>query len=120
RGRPIRPELCASMRSMARWVLPVLVGPSTAVTPAPRVRGSRVCVAVENEMVINVPGADAGGRPLRHRYLVSRRRRLRGQHHTRINVLNDPRTNRGRIADLEVVRLRSRREIVSRVTRTTR
>lgn len=26
------------MRSMARWVLPVLVGPSTAVTPAPRVR----------------------------------------------------------------------------------
>ena len=27
-----------SMRSMARWVLPVLVGPSTAVTPAPRAR----------------------------------------------------------------------------------
>ena len=32
------------MRSMARWVLPVLVGPSTAVTPAPRVRDARqVC-----------------------------------------------------------------------------
>src|SRR5262245_53207544 len=30
------PEECASMRSMARCVLPVLVGPSTAVTPAPR------------------------------------------------------------------------------------
>ena len=29
------------MRSMARWVLPVLVGPSTAVTPAPRVRDAR-------------------------------------------------------------------------------
>src|SRR3990172_6708473 len=25
-----------SMRSMARWVLPVLVGPRTAVTPRPR------------------------------------------------------------------------------------
>src|SRR5690349_16385466 len=25
------PERCASMRSIARWVLPVLVGPSTAV-----------------------------------------------------------------------------------------
>ncbi|WP_291336168.1 hypothetical protein [Albidovulum sp.] len=30
------PDECASMRSMARWVLPVLVGPSTAVTPWPR------------------------------------------------------------------------------------
>ena len=29
------------MRSMARWVLPVLVGPRTAVTPWPRARGSR-------------------------------------------------------------------------------
>ncbi len=29
------PDECASIRSMARWVLPVLVGPSTAVTPAP-------------------------------------------------------------------------------------
>src|SRR6202789_3061026 len=26
------PDLCASMRSMAKWVLPVLVGPRTAVT----------------------------------------------------------------------------------------
>ena len=32
------PEECASIRSMARWVLPVLVGPSTAVTPAPGAR----------------------------------------------------------------------------------
>src|SRR5215475_4986714 len=32
------PEECASRRSMARCVLPVLVGPSTAVTPAPGAR----------------------------------------------------------------------------------
>src|SRR3954470_14346345 len=36
------PDECASMRSMARWVLPVLVGPSTAVTPAPRAWASRL------------------------------------------------------------------------------
>src|SRR5215510_3066365 len=36
------PEECASMRSIARWVLPVLVGPSTAVTPTPRARASRL------------------------------------------------------------------------------
>ena len=29
------PLECASIRSIARCVLPVLVGPSTAVTPAP-------------------------------------------------------------------------------------
>ena len=32
------PEEYASIRSMAKWVLPVLVGPSTAVTPAPGAR----------------------------------------------------------------------------------
>src|ERR1700738_4502299 len=32
------PEECATIRSIARWVLPVLVGPSTAVTPAPGAR----------------------------------------------------------------------------------
>ncbi len=36
------PDECASMRSMARCVLPVLVGPSTAVTPEPRARASRL------------------------------------------------------------------------------
>ena len=35
-GSPMIPISWASMRSMARWVLPVLVGPSTAVTPRPR------------------------------------------------------------------------------------
>src|SRR5258705_4083278 len=32
RGRPIMPDRCASMRSIAKCVLPVLVGPRTAVT----------------------------------------------------------------------------------------
>src|SRR5712691_9985585 len=40
------------MRSMARWVLPVLVGPSTAVTPAPRAPESRL-VGEEKEMGID-------------------------------------------------------------------
>src|SRR5262249_19364290 len=47
------PVECPSMRSIARWVLPVLVGPSTAVTPAPRARASRL-VGDENEMAIAV------------------------------------------------------------------
>src|SRR5262245_14456032 len=46
------PDECASMRSTARWVLPVLVGPSTAVTPAPRARTSRLWGA-ENETGIS-------------------------------------------------------------------
>jgi hypothetical protein len=46
------PEECASMRSMARCVLPVLVGPSTAVTPAPRAPVPRL-VEEEKEMGIN-------------------------------------------------------------------
>ena len=45
-GKPIMPERCASMRSIAKCVLPVLVGPRTAVT-LPRSRGgtvlSKVC-----------------------------------------------------------------------------
>src|SRR5437762_2051112 len=32
------PEECATIRSIARWVFPVLVGPSTAVTPKPGAR----------------------------------------------------------------------------------
>src|SRR6185437_14478633 len=32
------PDECANIRSIARCVLPVLVGPSTAVTPAPGAR----------------------------------------------------------------------------------
>src|SRR2546421_12013722 len=48
------PEECPSMRSMARWVLPVLVGPSTAVTPAPRAPELRL-VGEEKEMGISRP-----------------------------------------------------------------
>ena len=40
-GSPIMPVSCPSMRSMARWVLPVLVGPSTAVTLRARSDGGR-------------------------------------------------------------------------------
>src|SRR5215510_5006527 len=46
------PEEWASRRSIARWVLPVVVGPSTAVTPAPRARTSRLGGA-ENETGIS-------------------------------------------------------------------
>src|SRR5271156_1556582 len=53
------PEEWASMRSMARWVLPVLVGPNTAVTPAPRARRSR-SVEGENEIGIEGPDCRAG------------------------------------------------------------
>ena len=52
-GRPIRPDECASIRSSARWVLPVLVGPSTAVTPAPRARRSRL---IEGAKEIGIRG----------------------------------------------------------------
>src|ERR1700704_4556146 len=43
------PEECASIRSIARWVLPVLVGPSTAVTPAPGARSLPNDVANDDE-----------------------------------------------------------------------
>src|SRR5579863_102950 len=56
------PDECASIRSMARWVFPVLVGPSTAVTPAPRVRASR-SAGGENEMGIEDPAFRAPGWP---------------------------------------------------------
>ena len=45
------PDEWPSMRSMARCVLPVLVGPSTAVTPAPRAPELRL-VAEEKDIGI--------------------------------------------------------------------
>src|SRR5450631_1144243 len=56
------PLECASMRSIARWVLPVLVGPSTAVTPAPGARSE--------------PNADVEEKAIFFRcfYRISRRR----------------------------------------------
>src|SRR3984957_4330080 len=56
------PDACASMRSIARWVLPVLVGPSTAVTPWPRATTSREGTE-EKEMAIRGP-ASGTQRPL--------------------------------------------------------
>src|SRR5947209_8485970 len=53
------PVECASMRSIARCVLPVLVGPSTAVTPAPRARASRLA-GCENETAIGFPVSVSG------------------------------------------------------------
>src|SRR5438874_11409811 len=52
------PEECASMRSIARWVLPVLVGPRTAVTPTPRARTSRLEIA-GYEWLMAGPGRSA-------------------------------------------------------------
>src|SRR6202008_1694512 len=58
------PDECASIRSMARWVLPVLVGPSTAVTPWPRATASR---EVTGEKDIGISGLGGGTRrPLVH------------------------------------------------------
>src|ERR1044072_10004569 len=48
------PLECASIRSVARCGLPVLAGPSTAVTPAPRARTSRA-EWEENDIDINNP-----------------------------------------------------------------
>src|ERR1044071_10342925 len=53
------PLECASMRSIARCVLPVLVGPSTAVTPAPRARASRA-EWEENDIDIKNPAGSFG------------------------------------------------------------
>src|ERR1700730_8519342 len=53
------PEEWASIRSMARCVLPVLVGPRTAVTPAPRARASRA-TGEEKEMGISCPEGGMG------------------------------------------------------------
>src|SRR6185436_11776618 len=62
------PLECASMRSIARCVLPVLVGPSTAVTPAPRARTSRA-EWEENDIDINNP-ADSYGNQVVTRAII--------------------------------------------------
>src|ERR1051325_9581504 len=56
------PDEWASIRSIARCVLPVLVGPSTAVTPWPRATASRD-VTEEKEIGIRGP-AGRSHRPL--------------------------------------------------------
>src|ERR1051326_5338842 len=98
------PEECPSIRSMARWVLPVLVGPSTAVTPAPRRRPSRV-TGDENEIDISFPGwgglLQRADRPL----CITMRRRTAAH----LTVGNESGTNPARIGDSGAVQLRSPR-----------
>src|SRR5262245_64077991 len=60
------------MRSMARWVLPVLVGPSTAVTPAPRARASRFWGA-EKETGITIRWAFRRSRNARYLPVLGRK-----------------------------------------------
>src|ERR1700738_329244 len=96
------PLECASIRSMARWVLPVLVGPSTAVTPAPRARASR-SVAGEEGIGIGGPGCRSGQRQhLYHNNTLES---------PVLKVWNESGTNRGRIGDTRRVRLRSPRHM---------
>src|SRR3982074_426284 len=57
------PDEWASIRSIARWVLPVLVGPSTAVTPWPRATASRD-VTKEKDIAIRIPATVGPLRPL--------------------------------------------------------
>src|SRR5260370_7233927 len=67
------PEEWASMRSMARCVLPVLVGPRTAVTPAPRARESRA-TGEEKEMGISCPEGGTGPQTLIRPFCTTMRR----------------------------------------------
>src|SRR6185437_13846887 len=77
----------ASIRSMARCVLPVLVGPSTAVTPAPRARADRLGWG-ENEMGITRPDWRQG---FLYRNATAEK--------TAVKLWNESGTNRARIAD---------------------
>src|ERR1700733_5930404 len=95
---------------MARCVLPVLVGPSTAVTPAPRARRSR-SAGGEKENGIKGPALTplpafrlpewwGGDCFLYHNVTLER---------PVLKVWNESGTNRGRIGDSDPVRLRSLR-----------
>src|SRR5215469_12147029 len=92
---------------MARWVFPVLVGPSTAVTPAPRARRAR-SAGGENEIGIKVPAFT--------RHCAVWRALLYHNVTRNISVLkmwNESGTNRGRIGDSQTVRFRSPRYMAS-------
>src|SRR5487761_751665 len=118
----MRPDECASIRSMARCVFPVLVGPSTAVTPAPRARKSR-SAGGENEIGIKrpaltpppfparAPGRWVGDGLLYHNVTLES---------PVLNVWSESGSNRGRIGDSERVRLRSLRYMAQQPTWNTR
>src|SRR5258707_8856661 len=101
------PLECPSMRSIARWVLPVLVGPSTAVTPEPRARASRA-TGEEKEIGISCPAGGEGSLrnpyppPLYHNVTMEGARRKHW---------NESGTNRARISDSAGVKIRSRRYV---------
>src|ERR1700692_890050 len=94
---------------MARCVLPVLVGPSTAVTPAPRARRSRLAGG-ENEIGIKRPAWGRQSRCLYHNATLGK---------AVLKMWNESGTNRGRIGDSEPVRLRSPRDVASAAGRYT-
>src|SRR5436305_8877733 len=98
------PEECASMRSIARWVLPVLVGPSTAVTPAPRARASRA-TGEEKEIGISCPAGGEGS--LRSPYPPSLLYHNVTMEGTLRKHWNESGTNRVRISDSAGVKIRS-------------
>src|SRR4029079_16445218 len=102
------PDECPSIRSMARNVLPVLVGPSTAVTPAPRRRPSRV-TGDENEIGIRFPG---WGGPLQRARAPCVSQCGAGQRalNLRERVWNEP----GRNRCLRAVEFRSPRHLAGR------
>src|SRR6516165_3797723 len=88
------------MRSIARWVFPVLVGPKTAVTPAPRAPDSRL-LTQEKEM-------DIKGGALGRSCFCTTTKRPSGRRPLVLNLWNASRTNRARIAHSKCVGLRSR------------
>src|SRR6266568_8746429 len=111
------PDECASIRSIARCVLPVLVGPNTAVTPAPRARSSRSALG-ENEIDIEGP---AGAVATAIKTVLLYHNVTPGKpcacwespcacwESPVLNVWNESGTNRGRIGDSASVRVRSLR-----------
>src|SRR6202166_4268311 len=99
---------------MARWVFPVLVGPSTAVTPAPRARKLR-SAGGENEIGIKGPAltpfpafrlrqGPGGDVFLYHNVTLER---------PVLKMWNESGTNRGRIGDSDPVRVRSPRYVAA-------
>src|SRR4051812_43645579 len=88
------PEECATIRSIARWVLPVLVGPSTAVTPKPGARPSEGIGAIEEKgMLSNVSASPTlvASRQIVYHNATPRRSQLK--------FWNESGTNRARIGD---------------------
>src|SRR5665213_1048910 len=95
---------------MARWVLPVLVGPSTAVTPLPGAR----------------PLADVKADEEKAIFIEFLRRRVEQVFHnathqgSRLKLWNESGTNRARIGDSYALRLRSPQHLAWNAENSTR